>query len=532
MTSLTSNAYDKYMKFLQSEKVLKLNDNERGKIWSELLEFINHHSSYPDADWSLSKEKIEQLIDISDAISPGNYLLKVKRLFTYDEYKLFSDNGDYVSQRNQLEKQRIEIVIQILEEKGFQGMVELCNIVESPFHVGMSYSVADKNAEYYKDLSGIISDGLGLPSQFLKGFLRGLDNESELEKVDLVINNISDKDVKLKILINMPFTEKSWDIARKWLGDNEAQYWEKTEVNYFSIKKEYKLAIEKLNEVKRYNDSISIIYHLIMGKNDINVNLVENTVLSFAESVNEKVRWDQHSICKLISYLQENSKNTEKLITIEWIFIRLLDGRSYTPEPKTLSYQMSKEPEFFHQIIKMCYKSSIKEKIETVKKGLAGNAWHALRSWNIIPGTTPNNEFLYEEFKKWFREVQKLTTESGHYEIALQKIGEVLIYAPVDTSGLWIEKNIARILNDREYEHVRRGYRTAIFNSRGVFSVDTSGAADFKLAETYRKKGDELKKQGYIRFADVLYGLEKTYIREAKLIISEHEDDDEKNKTF
>lgn len=525
INSLTNNAYERYMKLLKSEMITNLDENERGKIWSELLEFINHHTSYPDADWSMSKEKIEQLIDVSEAITPKNYLLKIKRLFTYDEYKLLSDNEDYDTQKKQLEKQRIDIIIQILEEESFQGIVELCRIVESPFHVGMSYSVADENAEYYKELSEVLTEKAGLTNEFLKGFLRGLENESKIEMVDLLIRNVSDKNVKLNILISMPFTEKSWDIASKWLGENIDEYWKKTQVNYFSIKEKYILAIVKLNEVKRYTDSISIIYHLVMGKKDVNVDMIENTVLDFAENMNEKVRWDQHSICKIISYLQENSKNTEKLVTIEWTFVRLLDGRSHSPEPKTLSYQMSKEPAFFHQILRMCYKSSIKEKVEKVKEGSASNAWHALHSWNIVPGMTANSEFVYDDFNKWFTEVKRLATESGHYDIALQKIGEVLIYAPSDSSGLWIEKNIAKILNDRKYEHIRRGYSTATFNSRGVHSVDTTGAADYKLAEYYHKKGEELKKQGYIRFANILYGIEQTYIREAESIIKEYKDE-------
>jgi tetratricopeptide (TPR) repeat protein len=522
MTSLTSSAYERYMKLLKSDKITNLNENERGKVWSQLLEFINHHSSYPDADWSLAKEKIEQLIDISEFIAPNDYLIKVKRLFTYDEFKLFSDTGDYDNQRKQLEKQRVEIISQILVTERFSGVVELCKIVESPFHVGLSYSAADISGHYYKELSKSLIDEIGISNQFIKGFLRGLDNQASLNNIDSLFMDLNDKDRILNILVNLPFTEESWHIAEKWLDDNYMEYWEKTEINYFSIKGEYVLAIEKLNEVKRYSDSVSLIYHLIMGKIDLDVELVESTVLKFAEYMNGKMKWDQHSICKIISYLQENSRNIDTLVTIEWIFIRLLDGRNYTPKPKNLSYQMSKEPEFFHQIIRMCYKSSFDDKIESVDEGLASNAWHALHSWFTIPGMSLEHEFIYEDFEKWFQDVRKLTEESGHYDVALQKIGEVLLFSPSDNSGLWIDKDIARKLNDRNFEHLRRGYRTAAFNSRGVHSVDTSGEADYKIAESYREKGDELKKYGYIRFADVMYGLQQTYIKEAESIIQDH----------
>jgi hypothetical protein len=83
--------------------------------------------------------------------------------------------------------------------------------------------------------------------------------------------------------------------------------------------------------------------------------------------------------------------------------------------------------------------------------------------------------FSEERFTEWLQRVKEVCTESGHLEVALINIGEVLIHTPPDPDGLWIHRAVAAALNDREADDMRDGFRTGTYNSRGVHWVDPTG---------------------------------------------------------
>ncbi|MCV5446209.1 hypothetical protein OFN46_32040, partial [Escherichia coli] len=88
-------------------------------------------------------------------------------------------------------------------------------------------------------------------------------------------------------------------------------------------------------------------------------------------------------------------------------------------------------------------------------------------NWKTPPGSQSNGTFNGERFTEWLQKVKEGSTASGHLDVALSKVGEVLIYPPSDPNGLWINREVAAALNDRDAESMRRGYMTGAYNSRG-----------------------------------------------------------------
>lgn len=95
---------------------------------------------------------------------------------------------------------------------------------------------------------------------------------------------------------------------------------------------------------------------------------------------------------------------------------------------------------------------------------------------------------------------------------------------------LWINHSVADALNARDAEDMRRGFRTGIFNSRGVHWVDPTGKPERELAEQYRRKAEDVENAGYQRLAVTLRGLSESYEREAERIVAEHKMDEKSNK--
>ncbi|MFC2024221.1 hypothetical protein ACFLTJ_01385 [Chloroflexota bacterium] len=81
----------------------------------------------------------------------------------------------------------------------------------------------------------------------------------------------------------------------------------------------------------------------------------------------------------------------------------------------------------------------------------------------------------------------------------------------------------AEALNARDAEEMRNGFNLAVFNSRGVHTVDPSGKPELELADKYRKRAEDVENAGYQRLASTLRRLADSYVNEAKRIIGEHE---------
>jgi len=123
--------------------------------------------------------------------------------------------------------------------------------------------------------------------------------------------------------------------------------------------------------------------------------------------------------------------------------------------------------------------------------------------------------------------LKEICEKTGHLEVAMSQLGQVLIYAPPDPDGLWIHKTVAEALNAKNSEEMRSGFSTGVFNSRGVVWVDPSGKPEDELAAKYNAKGDEVEAAGFHRLAVAMRSLAGTYSREAERIRKEHSVEEE-----
>jgi hypothetical protein len=69
---------------------------------------------------------------------------------------------------------------------------------------------------------------------------------------------------------------------------------------------------------------------------------------------------------------------------------------------------------------------------------------------------------------------------------------------------------------------MRRGFSTAVYNSRGVHWVDPTGKPEKELAEEYRRKAEDVENAGFQRFAVTLREVAAGYDRDAERVIADH----------
>jgi hypothetical protein len=230
--------------------------------------------------------------------------------------------------------------------------------------------------------------------------------------------------------------------------------------------------------------------------------------------------FNSYGIVKIIQRLgKEIDPNNDDLFEIEWYFFDLIDSDA-GQIPISVKNRINTNPRFFSFLIQLMYKSTnagfkLEGTDQDPPQGLAERAFRVLDARTSVPGQDENGHFDFETFRKWFDQVLCICTESGHREVALSEIGKVLIHTPPDPDGLWINKDVAELLDNQEYRRMLRAYEIAAYNSRGVHFVDASGEGDRTLSRKYTQKAECLESSGFINFAGAMRKLSETYENES-----------------
>ncbi|VAX00163.1 hypothetical protein MNBD_GAMMA20-1575, partial [hydrothermal vent metagenome] len=191
-----------------------------------------------------------------------------------------------------------------------------------------------------------------------------------------------------------------------------------------------------------------------------------DALLSAVSSDEPRNTLNQHHVLELIKALQEDpTTNPDTLFRVEWAYVALLDGHGDV-RPKFLEKRLASDPDFFCEVIRLIYRPKGSEEpqaIDEETKAIATNAWRLLHEWKSPPGLRDDSSFASEEFIAWLDRVRELCGESGHLEVAMIKVGEVLFYCPEDLDGLWINEDVAKELNASDAGDMRDGFRTEVY---------------------------------------------------------------------
>lgn len=280
----------------------------------------------------------------------------------------------------------------------------------------------------------------------------------------------------------------------------------------------------------RPNEAVQCFERLLNDKLLIDVHQSVRVLKLLLDSPDAIEEIDQHAVVDIIRNLQADpTTNPADLFHLEWNFLPLLD-EYHGAAPTLLEYQLASDPNFFCEVIRLIFRSRKQERPKheptEQQQNIATNAYRLLDNWKTPPGSSKDGTFDGDALADWLEKVKASSEESGHLDVALSKLGEVLIYAPPDPDGLWLHRAVAKTLNAKDAEPMRNGYQVAWHNSRGVYWVDPAGQQERDLAQSYRLKADSVDAEGYFRLAETLRKIADSYDYEAERRISNADFDD------
>ena len=532
--NLPHPSFDKVLEHLSSEAVCSKPEDERSALWTGLTEFASEHRCFSDAKWALSSDTISKIEAVAAKLAPKNPLNLHRRLFTGRDFDLYEENDNWEEQQQKLEERRELAINDILAYGGMDAIIQFAEAVESPSHVGHSLGVIAEAEIDERILPALLETNNKKLAQFTSGYVWSRQYSNGWAWVDgLDISGWSVPQVG-QFLSYLPFTEEVWSRAAAWLGESEREYWSRTSANPYHTNGDIGAAIDKLIEYGRPHAAINCLHKMLYDKHPLDKSRSVKALLAAVSSAEPSYTMDAYPIVEIIKALQDNpDTDPEDLFRVEWAYLPLLDRHSGT-SPKLLENRLASDPAFFCEVIRLIYRSKKKDESEKEpseqEKSIATNAWRLLHEWRTPPGMQPDGGFSEEQFTEWLKYIKEACAESGHLEVALTHVGQVLFYGPPDPQGLWINQTAADVLNGKDTEEMRNGFCLEVFNSREAHVVDPTGKPERERAEQYRQKANEVENAGYQRFAVTLRSLSESYDRDADQIVAEHKEEDDTSK--
>jgi len=526
LDDLIPPSFDELLNRLKSKDIANLPEGQRREIWDALVSFANKHRRFADAGWALPSDVVERIEVVATAIAPKNPFDLHQHLFSERDFDLYEENGNWQEQYRKLDAKRESAVQDVLTTGGMSEVVRFAEAVRSARRVGLALGFIAGDAIDQYLLPAFLNYSSGKLKDLVDAYIWRRYTVNGWNWCDSIVGSNWILNQKAEFLCQLPFSKVTWDRAASWLGRDERLYWSAVLVNPYHTEDDLSLAIDKLIQYKRPYPAIECLYKMLCEKKSVNSEQVVQALRLAVSSTGTANSMDTHYVSELIKFLQvEPLVPEDELVRIEWSYLPLLNSLGQG-KPKLLQRKLATEPEFFCEIIRLIYRSrkvgAPPPKPTEDEKAIATNAWRLLDEWSTCPGTQTDGSFSEEHFTEWLDASKTICTISGHLEVALIHVGSVLIHAPSDTSGLWIDSAVASALNDRDDDHLRQGFRTAIYNSRGVHWVDPTGNPEKELAELYRRKAEDVENAGFQRFASMLRDIAVGYEREAGRIVSDH----------
>jgi hypothetical protein len=513
---------------IASPIITGLAESDRQSLWESLVDLAVKHRKFVDAHWAMPIDVIDDIENAAAAIAPTKPSNLHRRLFSDRDFQLFEEKGEYEEQRRRLDLRRNKAIEDILNAEGIAGVLDFAHKVASPAKVGYALGSVEVSSIDH----ALLPDHLDTPDEALSAVVAAFAAmrfwKAGWSWFERVVAPDRSTEKKIALLTLIPATQETSRRAEQLLGPDASAYWKRAGVNPWAEKEDVVAGAEKLLQNDRPIAALNALAMLSYQKAAFPPELAVRTLIALLS--NERAgKIEHYDVLELIKWLQENpDANRDSVLQVEWSYLPWLI-REEGAEPKTLECAMAQDPQFFSELVRSVFRSKNEEckndsRSETERND-AQNAFRLLHGWRTVPGTQSDGTFDDEAFIRWLADVEQITEESGHLDVAMGQVGEVLASAPPDAKGLWINSTIAKALDSKDAAQMRSGFMRGRINLRGAY-WGTGGAEELRIAADYRAKAEALDNGGYPRFAGTVRDLAKSYEREARREAEEDKADD------
>lgn len=515
---LPREAVDEILGYLMSPEFVKRPEAERFVVWERLVNEVQKHRKYSDADWAMPEGELKRLEKAAAAIEPQSAVIRHQRLFDDYEHNFFETN-DYETERKKLSDKRENAVREIVATSGIQTVVEVAQRVKIPSELGGALGRVGNEEIDNSLLPRYLLDSDPKIVSLARGYVWGRYFAASSQWVESVKVANWSLEQKATFFSFLPFQAPVWRRAEQVLGQETAEYWTRIFPNTFQAAEHLQEAVEKAVEFKRGDIAVDGVNSLRFNKQSFPIGLALAAVKTLLATYTKDSRFDHHHLVEVIKLLQQSNEiDIEEMSRIEFQSLSLLD-RFSGAAPVILEKRLATDAKFFHSMVTIAFRSEFvprdEKSVSATEDSKAAQVFRLLFRWQTPPGSIDDDKFDEDVLRRWIGEVERLSKESGHWKIAQQLVGTSFVYAPLGIEGLFRYPVAAAVLDRADLDDIRRGFTTGLYNLRGVHGY-THGQEELKFANTYAESAKKFDLAGFVQIAAVLRGLAESYKRDAE----------------
>jgi hypothetical protein len=507
---------------------IKIIDNS---AWHAVRKILSNHRSYPNARWSMPESILGRYDNIYQKLTPNDPLEQIIWMFN-DNWPSFPEgiNKDKLSGKEQddlLKEKLTEGVRKMYDDFGFNQIKTSATKVERSWVFGSVSANIISDWDEVISLCDFLETNETKTRSFIENFIKRKSYKIGFTWTFELYEKLQNKGFSGEALgrVFVPIQQKKevWQFIEKAPEESRKSYWrEINPIFWGEPEEEFNYGIDKLISNKRY---LSALYTAHFSPKKIkSKKLARLLKLVATRKSEENVQFDSHAATALLKELEYRSDLArQELIKLEWLYIPLLTTYGSIHKPEILNDELSGNPEFFIDVLKLAYKSAnegdptdSEEISEEARINRGKNAYNLLDSWNKIPGVAAEGRINEERLNDWVNSVREKAKPIGRIKLADMHIGKILAKYP-EKEEPWPPESFCSIIDSIDSRSLSSGFSSELFNKRG-FSTRAAfegGNIERVHAKLFHDRAEHFKRS-YPITSKILRNLAKEYEQDAK----------------
>jgi hypothetical protein len=492
-----------------------------------LREILSRHMSYPEAEWSMSKERLEQLQQIYIGLEPKDLVLRHAWQFSHAPHFMLPETENWHERHNTIENIRKETVRGIYDGGELTDTYRLAQAAEDPFLVGWALGSLMSMGAHEDDflahtLAATETHLLLLGMGYSKGRLANDPNWLQSKLTGPFVARASPLQ-KANFYLCFVSERRTWDLVNAAGVEVEEMYWRRVALWGHGKLSEDDLQylIKSLASHDRLTEAIhyiSVQSHSKEGQlpPSFIMNILEMAV---SEAQAHQINWSQlvHDIPRLLKIVETSKEiEDERLGRLELLFLSWLEYSEY--QPKALMRSLNENPTFFCDLVDLVFKSDDGEPTKrSPEEHLRRQASELLRLWRTLPGSDDQGNINQQKLSDWVTKAVNFLRARDYAAYGEMQIGQLLSHSPKGLDGLWPHEAVCAVIEEVGSEQLERGFQVGAFNNRGVItrSLTEGGVQEREIAARYRNYADKFRDQ-WPRSSQLLDRMANEYDRYAR----------------
>lgn len=493
------------LEFLELIKNNNIQDTDLSILDNTFRELIYKHKQHASARWAMSATTLEKLEAISQKFEPQDFILRYSWLFSFNPKLLELEGLDWQSRDKKIKEIQIKTAKKVYFEFGISGLLDLAVRVQQAGLLGAAVArietITENEIELLKKFIGQDKKAL---SNFAFGFVRCRVEVSGWDWAEALVHLAKSEQWSNEKIIDfflcLPLEQHSWNLLSLFDKALEINYWKNLTVCWVRAE-DCETVIGKLLSVNRPHTALNLAaLHLydqpkassIHPRTLIKVLEQLSSIDPSQETPEPDTTCFHSNIDKIFSVLDiSESVEEQEIARLEWIYFYVL--RHSSRQPKILYQELSRNPLFFAELIKLAYRGEKDRKNQSLKldKAMIERARMSdelLEEWNQIPGLTQEGQVNATQLRSWVLDARVACHDSGRGKIGDQIIGKILAYSPKAIDGIWPDLVVREVIEEVASRDLELGIKIGIYNKRGVWTkeIGEGGIQERQMAEIYR----------------------------------------------